>query len=89
VVYLHYLLEMTSGRYILLQTMIVLANSDHIQRVKALSVRRVKALFVRRVKALSIRRVKALSARRVKVLSVSDISYRRGVNKKVSRLSQN
>jgi hypothetical protein len=72
---------MTSGRYILLQTMIVLANSDHIQRVKASS--------VRRVKASSIRRVKASSARRVKVSSVSNISYRRGVSKKVSRLSQN
>jgi hypothetical protein len=80
-VYLHYLLEMTSGRYILLQIMIVLANSDHIQRVKASS--------VRRVKASSIRRVKASSIRRVKVLSVSNILYRRGVSKKVSRLSQN
>jgi hypothetical protein len=72
-IYLHYLLEITSGRYILLQIMIVLANSDHIQRVKA----------------SSVRRVKASSIRRVKVSSISDISYRRGVSKKVSRLSQN
>jgi len=58
-------------------------------RVKASFVRRVKALSIRRVKASSVRRVKVSSVRRVKVSSVSDISYRRGVSKKVSRLSQN
>jgi hypothetical protein len=38
VVYLHYELEMVLGRYILLLLITVLANNNHIQRVKALSV---------------------------------------------------